>query len=123
MHVKIACVYIERVKITQENEMDIQRLRNLTTGWIHTRLEHVYEDIEEITGECGVMTHQLSNAVRAIHPYLREKITDARFWDGKNDPTHTGDIDVPTMNAVEQEAMWKRYAEEQETMRKIYTGE
>jgi cytochrome c peroxidase len=78
-------------------------------------MEYVYEDIALITGECGVMTHQLPNAIRAIQPYLREKITDARFWDGKNDPTHTGDIDVPTMNAVEQEAMWKRYAEEQET--------
>jgi hypothetical protein len=86
-------------------------------------MEHVYEDIAIITGEGGVMTHQLSNAARAIQPYLREKITDARFWDGKNDPTHTGDIDVPTMDGVEQEAMWKRYAEEQETMRKRYTGE
>jgi hypothetical protein len=112
-----------RMKSHKENEMDIQRLRNLTTGWIHTRLEHVYEDIAIITGEGGVMTHQLSNAARAIQPYLREKITDARFWDGKNDPTHTGDIDVPTMDKVEQEAMWKRYAEERETMRKRYAGE
>jgi hypothetical protein len=86
-------------------------------------MEHVYEDIAIITGEGGVMTHQLPNALRAIRPYLREKITDARFWDEKRDRTHTGDIDVPTMNAVEQEAMWKRYAEEQETMRKRYTGE
>jgi cytochrome c peroxidase len=103
--------------------MDIQRLRNLTTGWIHTRFEHVYEDIVIIVGERNALLHQLSNVVRAIQPYLREKITDARFWDGKNDPTHAGDIDVPTMNSVEQEAMWKRYAEEQETMRKRYAGE
>jgi hypothetical protein len=86
-------------------------------------VEHVYEDIAIIVGEGGVMTHQLPNALRAILPYLREKITGARFWDGKNDPTHTGDIDVPTMDEESLKAMWRRYAEEQETMRKRYAGE
>jgi hypothetical protein len=74
-------------------------------------MEHIYEDIELITGKVGVMTHQLPSVRRAILPYLREKITDARFWDGEYDPTHVGNIDVPTMDEVEQEAMWKRYAE------------
>jgi hypothetical protein len=86
-------------------------------------MRHVYEDIALIAGEGGVMTHQLPNALRAIQPYLRKQITDARFWDGKYDPTHTGDIDVPTMDWVEQEAMWKRYTEEQEVIRKKYVGE
>jgi hypothetical protein len=81
-------------------------------------MRHVYEDIALITGEGGAMTYQLPNAFRAIQPYLRETITDARFWDGEYDPTHIGDIDVPTMDEAEQEAMWKRYAEEQEMMRK-----
>jgi hypothetical protein len=98
--------------------MDIQRLRNLTTGRLHTQIEHVYEDIVIITGEGGVMTHQLPNALRAIRPYLREKITDARFWDGEYDPTHIGDIDVPPMDEESKNAMWDRYAEEQERMRK-----
>jgi len=89
--------------------MDIQRLRNLTTGRLHTKMEHIYEDIALITGEDGVMTHQLPNACRAMEPYLREKVTDARFWDGEYDTTHTGEIDVPPMDDAAKKAMWERY--------------
>ena len=89
--------------------MDIQRLRNLTTGRLHTKMEHIYEDIALITGEDGVMTHQLPNACRAMDPYLREKVTDARFWDGEYDTTHAGEIDVPPMDEAAQKAMRERY--------------
>ncbi|MGZ8220379.1 MAG: DUF7736 domain-containing protein [Methylobacter sp.] len=88
--------------------MDIQRLRNLTTGRLHTKIEHVYEDIALIT---GVMTHQLPNALEAIEAYLREQLTNVRFWDGKYDPTHIGEIEVPPMDKEAQDAMWKRYGE------------
>ena len=91
--------------------MDIQKLRNLTTGLLHTEMGHIYEDIALITGESGVMTHQLPNACRAMEPYLREKVTDARFWDDEYDPTHTGEIDVPPMDEEAKKAMWKRYGE------------
>lgn len=89
--------------------MDIQRLRNLTTGRLHTEMAHIYEDIEWLTGAEGVMTHQLPNANKAIEPYLREKITDPRFWDGKYDPTHVGDVDIEPMTDEERQEMWKRY--------------
>jgi hypothetical protein len=88
--------------------MDIQRLRNLTTGRLHTKMEHIYEDISLITGEDGVMTHQLPNACRAMEPYLREKVPDARFWDGEYDTTHTGEIDMPPMDEAAKKAMWER---------------
>jgi hypothetical protein len=89
--------------------MDIQRLRNLTTGRLHTKMEHIYEDIALITCEGGMMTHQLPNACHAMEPYLREMVTGARFWDGEYDPTHTGEIDVPPMDKGAQDAMWERY--------------
>ena len=64
--------------------MDIQRLRNLTTGRLHTHITDVYQDIEFFTGEKGIMTHMIPNAHRALEPYLREAVTDARlddvFW-------------------------------------------
>lgn len=83
--------------------MDIQRLRNLATGRLHTDIAYVYEDIEYITGEKGVMTHQLPAAVRCLEPYLRKYATDPRFWDGKYDPEHTGNVDVPAMSADDKE--------------------
>jgi hypothetical protein len=85
-------------------------------------VEHISEDIKIITGQTGKDRGRCGrgpNLYNAIQQYLREKITDTRFWDGKHDPTHTGDIDVPTMGRADQEAMWKRYTEEQERMRKI----
>lgn len=90
--------------------MDIQRLRNLTTGRLHTEMSHIYEDLALITCEGGVMTHQLPTAFRAMEPYLREKVSDARFWNGEYDPTHIGEIDIPPMDKDAQKAMWVRYA-------------
>lgn len=72
-------------------------------------MDHVYEDIALITGKGGLMTHQLANAYQAIQMYLREKVTDPRFWDGEYDTTHTGEIDVPQMEDAAQKAMWERY--------------
>ncbi len=89
--------------------MDIQRLRNLTTGRLHTRMADIYEDIEYLTGEQGVMTHMLPNANRALEPYLREKVPDAKFWENVYDTNHTGEIEVPPMNEAERMAFWERY--------------
>lgn len=89
--------------------MDIQRLRNLTTGRLHTDITHVYQDIELLTGAPGLMTHQIPNAMRALEPYLQEHIQDSRFWDGKYDVTHIGEIEVPVMDKDAANAMFDRY--------------
>lgn len=91
--------------------MDIQRLRNLTTGRLHTEIGHVYEDIEFLTGDRGVMTHMLPRARRALKAYLREHVPDARFWSDEYDTSHTGDIEVRPMNEAEQAAFWSRYGD------------
>ncbi len=91
--------------------MEIQRLRNLTTGRLHTKMADIYQDIEYITGERGVLTHMLPDATKALLPYLREKAPDARLWDGEHDPAHVGEIDIPPMNSDEQAAFWVRFGE------------
>ena len=89
--------------------MDIQRLRNLTTGRLHTEIGHYYEDLETITGASGLMTHMLPRVMRAVEPWLREHITDARFWDGNYDPSHVGDVELPESTEEERIAMFERY--------------
>lgn len=89
--------------------MDIQRLRNLTTGRLHTQMADIYQDIEYLTGARGVLTHMLPDATKALLPYLREKTPDARLWDGAYDTAHVGEIDVPPMNSDEQAAFWVRF--------------
>jgi hypothetical protein len=89
--------------------MNIQRLRNLTTGRLHTEIGHVYEDLGSITGESGLMTHMLPRALRACIPWLRKHVTDPRFWDGEYDLTHTGELELPQPSEADRKAMFKRY--------------
>lgn len=89
--------------------MDIQRLRNITTGKVHTTMFDIYEDLEYLSGESGLMTHQLTNIRNALLPYLRENITDSRFWDGSYDTTHIGELNLKPMDYSDKRAMWLRY--------------
>lgn len=90
--------------------MNAQRLRNLTTGRLHTKMEDIYEDVEFLTGEKGVMTHQLPNAFNAMQPFLREKVTEPRFWDGEHDTTHHGEVSIEPMTEEEKKAFFERYS-------------
>ena len=89
--------------------MNNQRLRNLTTGRLHTDIGHVYTDLEWLMGETGLMTHMLPGALDACEPWLRKHVTDLRFWNGEFDPMHTGDLDLPTPTAEERADMLRRY--------------
>lgn len=89
--------------------MDIQRLRNLTTGRLHTEMGHIYEDLGWITGEQGLMTHMLPRALDAVKPWLEEHVNEPRFWDGEWDTTHTGEYELPEPTAAARDAMFERY--------------
>lgn len=86
--------------------MDIQRLRNLTTGRLHTEMSHIYQDIETLIGSEGIMTHHLPSAMRALEPFLQKRVLCERFWDGKYDVTHTGDYFVDPLNHEELKDFW-----------------
>lgn len=91
--------------------MKAQRLRNLTTGKLHTKMAHIYEDLELITGQQSgsFLTHQLPQVLDAVLPWLKEKVTDQRFWDSKYDPDHTGKFKLPKSTRQEQLDMIARY--------------
>ena len=86
--------------------MNIQRIRNLTTGILHTKMSDIYEDIEFLTTEPGIMTHMLPAANAALQPFLKKQLLDPRFWDDKYDTTHTGDISLNPMNEEEKVAFF-----------------
>ena len=89
--------------------MNIQRLRNLTTGILHTTMSDVYADIEWLVGVKGIMTHMLPSACRALEPWLRQKLSDQRLFDSQYDPLHVGDTPINPMDSYEQGEFWKRY--------------
>lgn len=86
-----------------------QRLRNLTTGRLHTQMEDIYKDLETITGMDGLFTHMLPGACEAALPWLEEKVTDERYWDGEYDPTHEGEYDLPNPTEAEKKEIQSRY--------------
>jgi|LakMenEpi03Aug12_release.lakeMendotaPanAssembly.Ray.scaffolds.fasta_scaffold144479_3 hypothetical protein len=86
-----------------------QRLRNLTTGRPHTEMQHIHEDLELITGESGFMTDMLPRMSRAVEPWLRQHVTDPKFWDGKYDPSHVGEYPLPEPTAEDRKAMMESY--------------
>jgi len=89
--------------------MDKQRLRNLTTGRLHTEMDHVYQDYEYITGSPGIMTHMLPNIHKAVEPWLKEKVPDPEYWDGEFRPDLEGDYHLEPMTKEESDAMFQRY--------------
>ncbi len=91
--------------------MKSQRLRNLTTGRLHTEMTHIYQDIEYLTGMKGVMTHMIPNVMRAMELWLKEKVADNRFWDDKYDVNHQGEFEIQAMTNEEQKLVLKRYAD------------
>jgi spore germination protein GerM len=72
-------------------------------------MDDIYKDIEYIVGESGIMTHMLPNAVNAMQDWLREKISDSRFWDDAYDELHTGETELQPMTKDEQDKFWKKY--------------
>ena len=88
-------------------EISNQRLRNLTTGWLHTSILHIYEDLEIIYGEKGFMTHQLPFLCDQIKPFLKKQLPDQRFWNNAYDPNHTGYSNIAILTDKEKEDIIK----------------
>lgn len=82
-----------------------QRLRNLTTGRLHTKITDVYEDLITFTGKKTICSHDLPVAFNLVMPWLRQSVTDPRFWDNKYDTTHTGFITVRLPNEAYKTAI------------------
>ena len=93
-------------------KMDIQRIRNLTAGLLHTDIAHVYQDLSIISGvKTPIYTHQIPQFIRAVWPWLREKITDDEFFDGKHNPHAKGWLMLPLPTKEEQEEIVQRLIE------------
>ncbi len=99
--------------------MDILRVRNITTGFLHTEMAHVYEDLHWLMGHV-LMTHMLPRAARAVTPYLKSVIVDPRFWDNQFDITHLGEVHVPKPKPIDQVEMMRLYDEQPDPLERFY---
>ena len=92
--------------------MEASRLRNLTTGRLHTEMGHIYEDLGLITGMDGLMTHMLPRALKAVEPWLREVVTSREYWDGEYIPEVEGHFILRDPTKEEQAEMVARYMDQ-----------
>ena len=102
---------LENAIMSEGKVLETQRLRNLTTGRLHTKMGHIYQDMETLTGMEGIFTHMIPNISRAMEPWLKEQVKDERFWDDEHDTTHVGNYDIEPMTKDEQTLVMKRYGE------------
>lgn len=98
--------------------MDSQRLRNITTGILHTEVGHLYEDLGFLVGS-DLMTHMLPRAMDAVAPYLKKHVTDLRFWDGKFDTSHIGEFFIPEPSAGDRDDMFRLYKEQPDPLKRF----
>lgn len=91
--------------------IDCQRLRNLTTGRLHTEMSHIYQDLEMFSGWDSLFTHQLPRVMKALRPWLKEVVEDERFWDGQYDVSHTGTAVVRMPTSEERAVFAVRYGQ------------
>lgn len=79
-----------------------QRLRNLTTGYLHTKMSDIYEDMGAILGEPDITTIGIAIMAVPVQGWLRTQIADPRFWEDKHDKTHTGETEIRAMTKDEK---------------------
>ena len=84
----------------------IGKLRNITTGILHTDMDDVYEFFEQYLNEKGIYTHHLPSAGKAILPILKKKLPAEWF---SKDYIITGlneEAEVPDMTEEEKKEFW-----------------
>jgi hypothetical protein len=47
--------------------------------------------------------------LEAVTPWLRQYVTDEKYWDGKYDTSHVEVLTLPTPTTLEREEIWDRY--------------
>ena len=85
------------------------RLRNLTTGILHTDIGDVYRDLGTIAGVDGLMTHQLPRVLACVTPWLKDHVKDPWMWEKKHDPKDDWELTLPEPTQADRAVMLENY--------------
>lgn len=89
----------------------VGKLRNITTGILHTSIGDVYEFLEQYTGAEGIMTHQIPSACRALEPIIKNKLPESWFVKEWIKVGLEAETDCPDMSENERKQFWESYGE------------
>ena len=90
-------------------QLTAMRLRNLTTGILHTGIDDIYRDLGAIVGVDGLMTHQLPRVLDCVTPWLKEHIKDPWMWEKKHDPQEDWEWTLPEPTQADRAIMLENY--------------
>lgn len=90
------------------------KLRNMTTGRLHTEIGDVYQFIEEYIGEKGIMTHHLPSACPPIQTILKRHLPEEYFngqWIQTSQQMHglSDIVEIPDMTEDERKEFWETF--------------
>ncbi len=105
--------------------MDAQRLRQLTSGVLHTDMRHVLQDLAWFTNLGEPMTHQLPNVLDAVKPYLLQQLEELGekrdFVTPDYRPDIVGEVNIRPLKTGEAAAVLMRFGEMESPLQKHFT--
>lgn len=87
------------------------KLRNITSGVLHTEIGDVYEFFNKYTGHDGIMTHHIPSAYKAMNPILKRKLPEEWFtkeWI-KDHEWLQKEVEVVDLAEDEKQEFWKSF--------------
>lgn len=85
------------------------KLRNVTSGRLHTSIGDVYEFYTAYCGAEGIMTHHIPSAYKALLPILKNKLSDEWFTDEWIKTGLEETVEVPEMTQTEKTTFWESF--------------
>ena len=87
----------------------VGKLRNITTGILHTNIDDVYEFFEIYTNEKGIMTHHLGSATKAMQPILKTKLSKQWFYKKWNKLNNDLEWEVSNLTEDERKLFFSQF--------------
>ena len=87
------------------------KLRNITSGILHTGIGDIYVFLEEYLDEKGIMTHQLPSACQALVNILKRKLPEEWFTEEwiKDRDWQVQEVEISDLTQEEKDEFWKEY--------------
>lgn len=96
-------------------ETTFGKIRNVTSGILHTNIGDVYEFYDQYLDAPGIMTHHIPSAFKALQPILKNKLDDKWFTDEWIKEGLDEAYVIPDLTQEEKNAFWVSFG--------IYAGD
>lgn len=86
----------------------VGKLRNVTTGILHTDMDDVYEFFNDYVSD-GIMTHHLPSAQKALRPILEGKLDESYFNHVWQKEFLDEEVEIAELTIEEKAKFWEAF--------------